>query len=43
MLPLLAEAKAPVPSDSPRRVLDVENRHDLLAHCAEATQESWGT
>src|SRR4051794_8875029 len=32
MLPLLDEAEPPVPCDRPRRVLDVENRHDLLVH-----------
>jgi len=35
MLPLLHEAETPVPGDGPRRVLDAENRHDLLVHDAE--------
>ena len=32
MLPLFDEPEPPVPSDSPRGVLDTANRHDLLVH-----------
>jgi hypothetical protein len=32
MLPLLDEPESPVPGHSARRVLDTENRHDLLVH-----------
>src|SRR4051794_11017436 len=32
MLPLLGEPEPPIPSDSPRRVLDIEHRHHLLVH-----------
>jgi hypothetical protein len=32
MFPLLDEPEPPIPRDSPRRVLNMENRHDLLVH-----------
>jgi hypothetical protein len=32
MLPLFDEPEPPIPCDTPRRVLDIENRHDLLVH-----------
>ena len=37
MLPLLAEAEPLVPGNSPRRILDVKNGHDLLVHSVEVT------
>jgi len=37
MLPFLRESEPLVPGDSARRVLNVENRHDLLDHAAEST------
>jgi len=35
MLPFLAEPEAVVPRNSPRRILDVQNGHDLLVHGSE--------
>jgi hypothetical protein len=37
MLPLLPESEPLVPGNSARRVLNVENRNDLLVHAAEIT------
>jgi hypothetical protein len=37
MLPFLPEPESLVPGDSARRVLNVENGNDLLAHAAEIT------
>ena len=35
MLPFLPEAEPLVPRDSPRRIRDVENRDNLLAHAGD--------
>src|SRR5207237_988764 len=32
MLPLLYKPEPPIPADSPRRVLNIANRHNLLIH-----------
>src|SRR3954452_22810012 len=38
VLPLLDEAEPPIPFDSPRRVLDTQNRYDLLVHVPNVTR-----
>ena len=38
VLPLLDEPEAPVPGDSPRCVVDVENRHYLLVHASDTNE-----
>jgi hypothetical protein len=42
MLPFLAEPEALVPGNSPRRILDVQNRHDLLVHASEVNARVLG-
>jgi hypothetical protein len=40
MLPLFDEPEPPIPSNSTRRVLDIENRHDLLVHRDNANEQA---